>query len=927
MRRPALLVLALLVPLLTLPLPGIAKKKQKKPAELLLVSEGNRMRRIDLDTIGRKDGVLSETWIERASEDPSRGRDVNGMVCAVPDGSGAFVIGEDTGQPSPPPGWGVFAPSGTQIGKLTATYFTTQGEPFGCAFAGEDLLFTTEVGNQGIGGDQLGQLLLWFGPFDAFPGEAGEYPETDAASTNFCKIASDISTAGGVAIDAEGRVYVASASGFRILRFSPPFPTGPDADGGCGGVDALGSPTADLVNREVFAGADGEANLLTFTGLAIGPNGNLYAASVVTGRIAEYDLDGNLVRLVLAPSEALPPIPTGTPQGLAFDGDGNLYYADLDLVGEFPSVGPGDDGKVWRVRFEKGEPQPPEVVIDGLAFPDGLGIVPGDLERKGKVGRRKSESRTFAGGPERLFVAPKAKKLKRKKIDRLRERWSFLTGAIVTSSPAVASLKIDGKRTQIVYFTSWDGHVYAVRLGDGSELWHFFGDPQPGSAFPAASSPHVENVDGREIVLASLGEILYALDAITGEEIWRFTAGTGCVDESGAPPGLCAFDGERNQIETSPIVAEDRVYFGMDVNDSSRGKGGFYAVDLRDGRMEWFFDLQSGDTCVPDPGDEIRRFDGYHDEEQLGLPSGFLATRSGCGFDRATTGCGNVWSSPALDEKRGLIFFGSSNCDTDDDPGTPIPPPPMPPYDEALVALQLDGTPAWRWRPREVDNEDLAFGATPNLFTIKRGKRKLDVVGIGNKDGTYYVLDRDGVNAETGVAWDDADPSSLPYWATNVVPGGPAGGIIGTPAVDTKRGRIHFATAPGFNPLSPQRPTIHALDADTGEIVWQAGREGGEDASFGPTAVANGLVFVGSVTEPNLRIFDAESGALLHQQMLGDRLLFSAIASGPVIVDGIVLVGTGIGTLTGDPENLSDISASFASSLVALCLDGTASCR
>ena len=40
----------------------------------------------------------------------------------------------------------------------------------------------------------------------------------------------------------------------------------------------------------------------------------------------------------------------------------------------------------------------------------------------------------------------------------------------------------------------------------------------------------------------------------------------------------------------------------------------------------------------------------------------------------------------------------------------------MPAYDEAIVALDFNGNPAWRWRPREVDNADLAFGAVPNLF-------------------------------------------------------------------------------------------------------------------------------------------------------------------------------------------------------------------
>src|SRR5262249_2960498 len=158
-------------------------------------------------------------------------------------------------------------------------------------------------------------------------------------------------------------------------------------------------------------------------------------------------------------------------------------------------------------------------------------------------------------------------------------------------------------------------------------------------------------------------------------------------------------------------------------------------------------------TCTPRDGDHVHRFDGYHSADELGLPQDFFASRAGCGFDRTGTACGNVWSSATIDEQRGLIYTASSNCDTDTDPTTPppLPPlPPMPPYDEALFALHLDGTPAWVWRPREVDNDDLAFGGVPNLFEIELAGKTRQVVGVGNKDGTYYVLDRDGVNQLTG---------------------------------------------------------------------------------------------------------------------------------------------------------------------------------
>ena len=67
-------------------------------------------------------------------------------------------------------------------------------------------------------GTPNGQLILWFPPFDRFPGPPGAYPHTDATSGNFCKLATDIGTAGAVAVDARGRLYLASSSRFAIYR-------------------------------------------------------------------------------------------------------------------------------------------------------------------------------------------------------------------------------------------------------------------------------------------------------------------------------------------------------------------------------------------------------------------------------------------------------------------------------------------------------------------------------------------------------------------------------------------------------------------------------------------------------------------------------------------------------------------------------------
>ena len=350
-------------------------------APVLYSPEGNRLRRYDIASI--KQGPLAQDiLVHEASPHRANGRDVNGQVCEVPGSGGGFVVGEDTGQPNVPPGWGVFDRDGRQIGKLTATYFVQpQGDPFGCGFDASGRLFTTEIGNS-ASGPATGQLIAWFPPFDRYPGAPGSYPNGEA-STHFCKIAVDIGTATGMAIDELGRIYVAtargggSASSAGVLRFSPPFPTSADAAGGCGRVDALGSPLADSVNVELFIA---NSNVPTATGVARAGNGNWYVSSVLNGVIAEFDPSGTFVRRVLSPPRPGIPSPTGNPQGLAVDAAGDIVFTDLQLQQGPRGIGPGPNGKVrWIDIDDQGEPAPPVIVREHLAFPDALGIIAGTV--------------------------------------------------------------------------------------------------------------------------------------------------------------------------------------------------------------------------------------------------------------------------------------------------------------------------------------------------------------------------------------------------------------------------------------------------------------------------------------------------------------------------------------------------------------------
>lgn len=343
---------------------------------IILAPEGNRLWAYAVD-----EGVVrSQVVIPSAGDAPGSGRDINGQVCFEP-GTGRFVAGEDTGQPDPPPGWGVFELDGPRVGELVATQVakliaTFQGEPgeegvpdsadpFGCAFLSDGRLLTTDIGNN-QSGPANGQLILWF-------------PPLDAAEVRYCKLDVAVGTAGTVYVDAEDRIYVASARVTPgVHRYTGPFPTSDDAAGGCGGRDATGAPLADSIDRELFVPTD--ANVAITNGVTGTPAGTFFVSSVIGGIVAEYDADGVFVRRVLdrVPGESIGPEPltNGSPLGVAADSDGTLYYADLGLVISPNGIGPRPGaGTVRRVRTEAGIALPPETIADGLTFPDALGVL------------------------------------------------------------------------------------------------------------------------------------------------------------------------------------------------------------------------------------------------------------------------------------------------------------------------------------------------------------------------------------------------------------------------------------------------------------------------------------------------------------------------------------------------------------------------
>ncbi len=124
------------------------------------------------------------------------------------------------------------------------------------------------------------------------------------------------------------------------------------------------------------------------------------------------------------------------------------------------------------------------------------------------------------------------------------------------SSPLVQ----DGR----VYFGSSDHHVYALDATTGKEIWRFEAD----DSIHAAPALH----DGR-LFISTWGTKLYALDVKTGAKLWDFQGGKDA--ETGILQGFSA----------APTIDGDTVYIG------SRD-GYMRAFNVVDGKLRWSYDAE-----------------------------------------------------------------------------------------------------------------------------------------------------------------------------------------------------------------------------------------------------------------------------------------------------------------------------------------------
>ncbi len=267
----------------------------------------------------------------------------------------------------------------------------------------------------------------------------------------------------------------------------------------------------------------------------------------------------------------------------------------------------------------------------------------------------------------------------------------------------------------------------------------------------------------------------FALNAATGEELWRFDAGLNGAAQRGlmwwegngeqrlfytAGRELLALDaadgtpiesfGEAGRLDLTPggdrkgplsvtvpgVVFEDMIILGFSTSEAADAlPGSVRAFSALDGALVWQFDT------IPAPGEP-----GSETWAQGAL-------------ERA--GGANVWTGMTLDAERGLLFVPTGSA-TPDFYGASRVGDNL--YANCLLAIDArTGQLNWHFQVFRHDLWDRDNPSPPTLVQLERDGRTLDAVALTTKSGHLYVFDRDtGESMYPIVEVETPLPSTLP---------------------------------------------------------------------------------------------------------------------------------------------------------------------
>jgi len=288
----------------------------------------------------------------------------------------------------------------------------------------------------------------------------------------------------------------------------------------------------------------------------------------------------------------------------------------------------------------------------------------------------------------------------------------FEKGVFSQSALQVTPILID----ETLYYCSPFNMVFALDAATGEEKWRYdpkvdkFADFLPNCRGVSSWKSGKEGGCEHRIIEGTLDARLIALDAATGEPCTDFGDG-GQVDVT---HGLSEHQPYEYAITSPPAILGDTVITGAMVLDNSRvgvPSGVVRAYDVRTGAFRWAW------NPVPPELEQLNE-DGTY--------------RSG------TT---NVWSLLSLDEQRNLVFAPTGNTSPDFYGGHRKG---LDEYSSSVVALDgTTGERVWHFQFVHHDIWDYDTPAQPTLVDLNVDGRIIPTLVQPTKMGLTFVLNRE----------------------------------------------------------------------------------------------------------------------------------------------------------------------------------------
>jgi outer membrane protein assembly factor BamB len=375
--------------------------------------------------------------------------------------------------------------------------------------------------------------------------------------------------------------------------------------------------------------------------------------------------------------------------------------------------------------------------------------------------------------------------------------------AIHTSSSISSTPVISGGN---VYFADWAGTVYAATAATGAVIW------TASLGVPISSSLAVTNgivyVAGSPVNTTDNGPTeVWALGQSDGHLIWN-----------------TVLHSQDDAIWATPVISNGLLYIGIASSGGNQEldtalKGEFDALNANTGAIVWKFETSIGDT-----------------------------------------GGAGVWGTATVDTATNSVFFGTGNAFG---LGTNSL------YSYSVISLDAT-TGALKWYNQIFNSlqvgADNDFASAANLFTAKIGGVTHQAVGLGMKNGKYYVFDEvTGALLET------------------IKVGNPPDGIRGLAAQATLAGGVPaIYVSSGYHVKTRCCGVVSEVLPDTKATGWNFHTPG---YMTGSVALAAQYVVFGD-ENGNLYAIQASNGAMVYHV----KLTYSIVA-GPAYSGGLIIVG------------------------------------